>query len=75
MFINGVPTEVESGPVNMKGMFGEDLMLIHSSGLPVPLDEYGFSLPGLQHGESYFLVSKLNFVKQLISPSIYIKPI
>ncbi|XP_071690739.1 WUSCHEL-related homeobox 11-like [Rutidosis leptorrhynchoides] len=56
VFINGVATEVESGPLNTKGMFGEDLMLVHSSGVPVPLDDCGFSLPGLQHGESYFLV-------------------
>ena len=59
MFINGVPTEVESGPLNIKAMFGEELILVHSSGVLVSLDEYGVSLPGLQHGESYFLVSKL----------------
>lgn len=60
VFINGVPTEVESGPVNMKAMFGEDnLMLVHSSGVALPLDEFGVLVPGLQHGESYFLVSKL----------------
>ncbi|KAI3770871.1 hypothetical protein L6452_02019 [Arctium lappa] len=58
VFINGVPTEVESGPFNMKALFGEDLMLIHSTGVPVPLGEYGVCTGGLQHGESYFLVSK-----------------
>ncbi|CAI9298860.1 unnamed protein product [Lactuca saligna] len=59
VFINGVPTEVESGPVNMKAMFGEDnLMLVHSSGVALPLDEFGVLVPGLQHGESYFLVSR-----------------
>ncbi|KVI11225.1 Homeodomain-containing protein [Cynara cardunculus var. scolymus] len=58
VFINGVPTEVESGPFNMKALFGEDLMLVHSSGVPVPLSESGVCALGLQHGESYFLVSK-----------------
>ncbi|KAJ9547359.1 hypothetical protein OSB04_019902 [Centaurea solstitialis] len=58
VFINGVPTEVESGPFNMKALFGEELMLVHSSGVAVPLNEYGVCTIGLQHGESYFLVSK-----------------
>ncbi|GKC08646.1 WUSCHEL-related homeobox 11-like protein [Tanacetum coccineum] len=59
VFINGVPTEVESGPLNIKAIFGEEMILVHSSGVLVSLDEYGVSLLGLQHGESYFLVSKL----------------
>ncbi|XP_047162583.1 WUSCHEL-related homeobox 11-like isoform X2 [Vigna umbellata] len=37
VFINGVPTEVPRGPMDIKTAFGED---------------------GLQHGESYFVVSK-----------------
>lgn len=49
---------MESGPLDMKAMCGEELMLVHSSGVPVPIDEYGVSVPGLEHGESYFLVSK-----------------
>ncbi|KAL8208798.1 hypothetical protein R6Q57_008210 [Mikania cordata] len=57
VFINGVPTEVEAGPLNMKGMFGEDTVLVHSSGVPVPHDGFGFSVAGLQHGESYYLVN------------------
>ncbi|KAI3786807.1 hypothetical protein L1987_40793 [Smallanthus sonchifolius] len=56
VFMNGVPTEVEAGPLNMKGMFGEDMVLVHSSGVPVPHDEFGFSVTGLQHGESHYLV-------------------
>lgn len=56
VFINGVPTEVGRGPIDIKGMFGEDLVLVHSSGIPVPFNDYGFSLHTLQHGESYFLV-------------------
>ncbi|MCL7043287.1 hypothetical protein MKW94_015496 [Papaver nudicaule] len=62
VFINGVPAEVPNGPLDMKTMFGQDAMLVHSSGVPVPYNEYGFSLQSLQMGESYFLVS-LEFSK------------
>lgn len=64
VFINGVPTEVPNGPLDMKSMFGQDAMLVHSSGVAVPFNEYGFSLQSLQMGESYFLVS-LEFLKFL----------
>ncbi|XP_038700253.1 WUSCHEL-related homeobox 11-like isoform X2 [Tripterygium wilfordii] len=59
VFINGVPTEVPRGPLDMKAMFGDhqDVILVHSSGVPVLVNEFGF-LMGLQHGESYFLVSR-----------------
>ncbi|KAK6942074.1 Homeobox domain [Dillenia turbinata] len=60
VYINGVVTEVPRGPLDLKGMFGQDVMLVHSSGLPVPFNEYGFSLQSLQHGESYFLVRLAN---------------
>ena len=56
IFINGVPTEVPKGPVDMKAMFGQETVLVHSSGLPVLTNEFGISLHSLQHGESYFLV-------------------
>lgn len=59
VFINGVPTEVTNGAIDMKAMFGEDLVLLHSSGLPLPTDEFGF-LISLQHGQSYFLVTKFS---------------
>ncbi|CAH2072490.1 unnamed protein product, partial [Thlaspi arvense] len=55
VFINGVPTEVTKGAIDMKAMFGEDLVLLHSSGLPLPTDEFGFLMHSLQHGEAYFL--------------------
>ncbi|OIT21063.1 PREDICTED: WUSCHEL-related homeobox 11 isoform X3 [Nicotiana attenuata] len=59
VFINGVATEVPRGPLDMKSMFGqEDLALYHSSGVPVPVNEFGFVVQSLQHGESYFLVSR-----------------
>ncbi|OAY44457.1 WUSCHEL-related homeobox 11 [Manihot esculenta] len=58
VFINGVPTEVPRGPLDMKAMFGQDVMLVHSSGVILPSNEYGFLMESLQHGESYFLVSR-----------------
>uniref|UniRef100_A0A6N2KPI4 Homeobox domain-containing protein n=1 Tax=Salix viminalis TaxID=40686 RepID=A0A6N2KPI4_SALVM len=57
VFINGVPAEVPSGPLDVKAMFGQDFMLVNSSGVPVPTDESGFSAQILRHGESYFLVN------------------
>lgn len=58
MLINGVPTEVTKGAIDMKAMFGEDLVLLHSSGLPLPTDEFGFLMHSLEHGQAYFLVTK-----------------
>ncbi|KAH0666879.1 hypothetical protein KY285_028085 [Solanum tuberosum] len=61
VFINGVATQVPRGPLDMKAMFGpEDLVLYHSSGVPLPVNENGFVVQGLQHGESYFLTLKYN---------------
>ncbi|KAK4485594.1 hypothetical protein RD792_008237 [Penstemon davidsonii] len=59
VFINGVATEVGRGPLDMKAMFGTgDFVLFHSSGVPVQVNEYGFLVQSLQHGESYFLVKE-----------------
>ncbi|CAH9089047.1 unnamed protein product [Cuscuta epithymum] len=57
VFINGVATEVPRGPINMRAMFGEDeFVLYHSSGIPLPINEFGILLQSLRHGETYFLV-------------------
>ncbi|XP_010485713.1 PREDICTED: WUSCHEL-related homeobox 11-like isoform X2 [Camelina sativa] len=58
VFINGVATEVTRGGIDMKATFGEDLVLVHSSGVPLPTDEFGFLMHTLQHGEAYFLVPR-----------------
>ncbi|KAK4282073.1 hypothetical protein QN277_013493 [Acacia crassicarpa] len=58
VFINGVATEVPRGALDIKTMFGQDVVLVHSSGVPLPTNEFGFLMESLQHGESYFLVSK-----------------
>ncbi|KAJ4870297.1 WUSCHEL-related homeobox 11 [Raphanus sativus] len=60
VFINGVPTEVTSGGIDMKATFGEELVLVHSSGVPLPTDEFGFLMHSLQHGEAYFLEMRRN---------------
>lgn len=57
VFINGIATELPRGPIDIKAVFGEDVILVHSSGVPVPTNEFGFLMQSLQHGESYFLVS------------------
>lgn len=60
VFINGVATQVPEGPLDVKAMFGEEVIFVHSSGVPVPFNEFGISFQSLHHGESYFLVPRLN---------------
>ncbi|KAL4204698.1 hypothetical protein AMTRI_Chr01g133290 [Amborella trichopoda] len=56
VFINEMAFEVGAGGrVNVRDAFGE-AMLIHSSGHPVPTNEWGFTLQPLQHGHFYYLV-------------------
>ncbi|XP_022719652.1 WUSCHEL-related homeobox 11-like [Durio zibethinus] len=71
VFINGVPTEVPRGPLDLKAMFGEDVVLVHSSGVPVPMNEFGFLVQSLQHGESYFLL----FPSSSPSPNTFLLPL
>ncbi|KAL1805651.1 hypothetical protein ACET3Z_028719 [Daucus carota] len=56
--INDVRFEVPSGPLNVKEAFGDDAVLIHSSGQPVVTDRWGVTLQPLQHGASYYLVRR-----------------
>ncbi|XP_020573379.1 WUSCHEL-related homeobox 6-like [Phalaenopsis equestris] len=58
VFINGIPSEVPSGLINIRAMFGHDAMLIHSSGEPLPINDCGILLQSLQMGESYYLVAR-----------------
>uniref|UniRef100_A0A0E0APF1 Homeobox domain-containing protein n=1 Tax=Oryza glumipatula TaxID=40148 RepID=A0A0E0APF1_9ORYZ len=58
VFINGVATEVPRGPIDLRSMFGQDVMLVHSTGALLPANEYGILLHSLQMGESYFLVTR-----------------
>lgn len=59
MFINGIASEVPRGPIDLRAMFGQDVMLVHSSGDLLPVNEYGILMHSLQMGESYFLVSSI----------------
>ncbi|KAE8718707.1 WUSCHEL-related homeobox 11 [Hibiscus syriacus] len=58
VFINGVPSEVPRGSLDVKAMFGQDVVLVHSSGVPLAMNDFGFLLESLVPGESYFLVSR-----------------
>ncbi|XP_062209234.1 WUSCHEL-related homeobox 6-like [Phragmites australis] len=58
VFINGVPTEVPMGPIDLRAMFGQDVMLVHSTGALLPVNDYGILTQSLQMGESYFLVTR-----------------
>ncbi|XP_010938138.1 WUSCHEL-related homeobox 11 [Elaeis guineensis] len=58
VFINGVLSEVPRGTIDLRAMFGQDVMLVHSSGEVLPVNEYGILTQSLQMGESYFLVSR-----------------
>lgn len=57
VFINDVAFEVAAGPINVREAFGEDAVLLHSSGQPVLTNEWGVTLHALQHGAFYYLVS------------------
>lgn len=59
VFINGIATELPKGPIDMKTVFGEDVMLVHSSGIPILPNDFGFLMQNLQHGESYYLVRRI----------------
>lgn len=72
VFINGVATEVGRGPLDMKAIFGGDFVVFHSSGVAVEMNEFGFLLQGLQHGESYFLVIFISsMIRSSIANSVY----
>ena len=66
VFINGVATEVPRGPMDLRSMFGQDVVLVHSSGGLLPVDDYGVLMQSLQMGESYYLVSTNTFYFSLL---------
>ncbi|KAK4361165.1 hypothetical protein RND71_020117 [Anisodus tanguticus] len=49
VFINDVAFEVGMRPFNVREVFGEDAVLIHSSGEPLITNEWGVTLQPLQH--------------------------
>ncbi|PPD68714.1 hypothetical protein GOBAR_DD34411 [Gossypium barbadense] len=60
VFINDVAFEVTVGPFNVREAFGDDAILINSSGQPVLTNEWGLTLQSLQHGGFYYLVRSLS---------------
>lgn len=56
ILVNNREIEVPAGPINVRAVFGGNKVLVHSSGQPVLVNEYGFTLQGLQHGATYYLV-------------------
>ncbi|CAN4084133.1 unnamed protein product [Withania somnifera] len=48
--------EVGLGSFNVREVFGEDAVLIHSSGEPLITNEWGLTLQPLQHGAFYYLI-------------------
>ncbi|MQL77796.1 hypothetical protein Taro_010235 [Colocasia esculenta] len=61
VFINGILQEVPREPFDVRAVFGQDVMLVHSSGELVPMDDYGILFQGLFAGETYFLVTVGSF--------------
>ncbi|KQJ95743.1 WUSCHEL-related homeobox 10 [Brachypodium distachyon] len=59
VFINGAAYDVPSaGPLDLAGTFGHDVMLVHSSGEILPVNEHGVLMKNLQMGECYYMVSR-----------------
>ncbi|XP_051125012.1 WUSCHEL-related homeobox 9-like isoform X2 [Andrographis paniculata] len=56
VFINDVCFEVGVGPFNVREAFGDDAVLVHSSGQPVLTNDWGVTLQPLQHGAFYYLL-------------------
>uniref|UniRef100_A0A7N1A0I9 Homeobox domain-containing protein n=1 Tax=Kalanchoe fedtschenkoi TaxID=63787 RepID=A0A7N1A0I9_KALFE len=56
VFINDVAFEVNCGPFHVREAFGNDAVLLHSTGQPVLTNEWGVTLQPLQHGAFYYLI-------------------
>lgn len=54
--MNGIPTQVPLCPIEVEAVFGQNAIVVHSSGVPLPINEFGFLMQSLEPGESYFLV-------------------
>lgn len=56
VFINDVCLEVGGGPFNVREAFGDDAVLIQSTGQAVLTNEWGVTLHPLHHGAFYYLL-------------------
>lgn len=61
VFINEVAFEVATGPFNVREAFGDDAVLIHSTGQPVFTNDWGVTLEPLIDGAFYYLVRTFDF--------------
>ncbi|KAL4391848.1 hypothetical protein HN51_013297 [Arachis hypogaea] len=61
VYINDMACEVDVGPFNVRHAFGDEAVLIDSSGHTVLTDDWGVTLHPLQHGFSYYLIWFLSF--------------
>ncbi|KAH9307806.1 hypothetical protein KI387_035717, partial [Taxus chinensis] len=55
VFIGNKPYEVPTGPINLRAVFGQGVLLVDQFGQQVPVNEWGVTLQGLQHGAFYYL--------------------
>ncbi|PNX77427.1 WUSCHEL-related homeobox 9-like protein, partial [Trifolium pratense] len=60
--INNYIIDVDVGPFNIRQIFGDEAILVDSSGQLVLTDEWGVTLESLQHGGSYFLVCMFSYI-------------
>ncbi|KAG5516971.1 hypothetical protein RHGRI_037643 [Rhododendron griersonianum] len=67
VFINDVAFEVAVGPFSVREAFGDDAVLVHSSGHPVLTNEWGVTLQSLHHGGFYYLVRTLTPISSTAS--------
>lgn len=57
VFINDVCYEVATAPFNVREAFGDDAVLIQTSGVPVLTDQSGFTHQPLQNGAFYYIIN------------------
>ncbi|MQL73042.1 hypothetical protein Taro_005384 [Colocasia esculenta] len=67
VFINEVAFEVGSGLLNVREAFGEEAVLLHSSGHPVPVDERGVTFHPLQNGAFYYLAQTAELARPMVN--------
>ena len=56
VIVNDIPIQVPKDPINLRAFFGDDALLLHSSGHSVLVNDWGFTIEGLEDGATYFLV-------------------
>ncbi|KAL6546554.1 hypothetical protein OROMI_022275 [Orobanche minor] len=73
VFINDVCFDVGVGPFSVREAFGDDAVLIQSSGQPVLTNEWGVTLQPLQHGAFYYLLRPFTPSPDSRTTELYLK--